>query len=72
MLADVEGQAVLVVEDDGVGFDPPEQAEAASGFGLAGIQERAGLVGATVQIESTPGKGTSVFVRLRHGGPPPP
>ena len=56
-------QVLLVVEDDGVGFDPgapsPEQS-----FGLLGMQERAALVGATLQIESTPGKGTTVLLRM--------
>jgi signal transduction histidine kinase len=28
------------------------------------MQERAILVGASVQIESTPGKGTTIFVRM--------
>ena len=30
---------------------------------LAAQQERAALVGATVQIESAPGEGTTIFVR---------
>ena len=34
------------------------------GFGLLGMQERAALVGATVEIESTAGKGTTVFLRM--------
>ncbi len=54
---------LLVVEDDGVGFDagspPPGQS-----FGLLGMQERAALVGATLQIESTAGKGTTVLLRM--------
>jgi signal transduction histidine kinase len=33
------------------------------GFGLLGMQERAALVGATIQIESAPGEGTTIFVR---------
>jgi len=34
------------------------------GFGLLGMQERASLVGATLQIESAPGEGTTLFVRM--------
>jgi nitrate/nitrite-specific signal transduction histidine kinase len=30
---------------------------------MAGMRERAALVGATLQIESAPGKGTSVYLR---------
>ena len=59
---------LLIVEDDGVGFDPVG-GSAGEGFGLRGMQERAALVGATVQIESAPGKGTTVLVRMAAGAP---
>jgi PAS domain S-box-containing protein len=59
-----DGHVVLVIEDDGVGFDPMESAAAPDGFGLMGMRERAGLIGATLDIESSPGRGTSVFLRL--------
>jgi PAS domain S-box-containing protein len=54
----------LIVEDDGVGFDPAETGSAGRGFGLLGMQERATLVGASLQIESAVGKGTTIFVRV--------
>jgi PAS domain S-box-containing protein len=54
----------LIVEDDGVGFDPGSRDTAERGFGLLGMQERAALVGATVEIESTPGEGTTILVRM--------
>jgi PAS domain S-box-containing protein len=58
---------LLIVEDNGVGFDT-EGSEGADtperGFGLLGMQERAALVGATVEIESTAGEGTTVFLRM--------
>jgi two-component system CheB/CheR fusion protein len=63
ILASRRGQVVLVVEDDGVGFDPSDAANAARGLGLAGMRERAVLVGATLQVEAAPGKGTSIFLR---------
>ena len=53
---------VLIVEDDGVGFDPG--AGTGHGFGLVGMQERAALVGASLQIESTVGQGTTILVRM--------
>ena len=53
----------LIVEDDGVGFDLAEMDGKRRGFGLLGMQERAALVGATVQIESAAGEGTTIFVR---------
>ena len=55
---------LLIVEDDGVGFDAGEGERTGQGFGLLGMQERAALVGATVEIESTAGKGTTVFLRM--------
>jgi two-component system sensor histidine kinase UhpB len=58
------GQVVLVVEDDGVGFEPIEQTAAPSGIGLASMRERAALVGASLEVESVPTRGTSVFVKL--------
>ena len=55
---------LLVVEDDGVGFEQPANRVAGGGFGLVGMRERAALVGAGLQVESTPGKGTSIIVRM--------
>jgi len=55
---------LLTVEDNGVGFEPDQAEAAADGFGLLGMHERAALVGATLQIESTAGGGTTVLLRL--------
>jgi signal transduction histidine kinase len=56
---------VMIVEDDGVGFDPARaEGSAAQGFGLLGMQERAALIGASLQIESAVGKGTTILVRM--------
>jgi PAS domain S-box-containing protein len=60
---------VLIVEDDGIGFDAGETERSDRGFGLMGMHERAGLVGAVLQIESTPGAGTTVLVRLATSQP---
>jgi signal transduction histidine kinase len=54
----------LIIEDDGVGFEPGGTEGPFSGFGLLGMQERAALVGATVQVESATGEGTTVIVRM--------
>ncbi len=51
----LQGQWLLQVQDNGKGFNP---ADAKGGIGLNSIEERAKSVGATVTIESTPGKGT--------------
>ena len=57
-------QVVLIIEDDGVGFDPGDAGTTRQGLGLSGMEERASLVGATVQIESAVGRGTTVLVRM--------
>ena len=58
---------LLIIEDDGVGFDPAAAEDHARGFGLLGMQERAGLVGAMLEIESSAGNGTTVLVRMAAG-----
>lgn len=58
---------IAQIQDDGGGFDPPEQVGelAAQGhYGLLGMHERAQLAGAQLVLESTPGKGTLVTVDL--------
>jgi signal transduction histidine kinase/ligand-binding sensor domain-containing protein len=49
------------VRDDGRGFDPA-QAAANGHFGLVGMRERAGAIGAHLTVESAPGRGTAVLV----------
>lgn len=53
----------LSVADDGRGFDPPEAGEPVSGhFGLRGMRERAIQIGASLRVESRPGRGARVVV----------
>ena len=47
----------VTVQDDGRGFDTTAQTR---GFGLIGMHERADLLGGTLNIQSTPGNGTTV------------
>jgi len=54
---------LLVVEDDGKGFETGSE-RSGHGFGLLGMRERAALVGATLEIESSPGAGTTIFLRM--------
>jgi signal transduction histidine kinase len=61
----------LIVEDDGQGFDAEGTlgAPATQGkLGLLGMSERATLAGGSLEIESNPGAGTTVFVRIPLGG----
>jgi PAS domain S-box-containing protein len=59
---------MLIVEDNGVGFDSARTTSERRGFGLLGMHERAALVGATLQIDSEVGKGTSVLLRMPASG----
>ncbi len=57
----------IEVEDDGVGFDPEEMRqprESGQGLGLLGMRERLSLLGGTCSVESQPGKGTRVLLKL--------
>jgi two-component system sensor histidine kinase UhpB len=54
----------LVVEDDGNGFDA---ASRAPGAGLRGMRERAVLIGASLDVSSSPGSGTTVVLQTGGG-----
>lgn len=55
----------VVVEDDGVGFDPAVLTDRRrSGLGLHGIVARAHRLGAELEIDSTPGWGTRIRARI--------
>jgi signal transduction histidine kinase len=53
---------VVVIEDDGRGFDP--SADHAEGLGLLGMRERIALVGGRLSVESAPDRGTTVAVEV--------
>ncbi|MGY1813814.1 sensor histidine kinase [Blastococcus sp. SYSU D00820] len=55
-----DGEVAVAVEDDGAGFDPG----AARGSGLDGLRGRVEQVGGRVDVESAPGAGTRVTVRV--------
>lgn len=60
-----DDRVVLIIEDNGRGFDHRECARRDHrdrGMGLVGMRERAALVNGTFELESKPGRGTCVFV----------
>jgi signal transduction histidine kinase len=62
---DITGDLVrAAVRDDGRGFQPGEEATSTSGTGLASMKERAALLGGTLGLMSTPGKGTRIEIFL--------
>ena len=75
---EVNGEAlVLRYADDGVGFDAEANKR---GYGLGNLEKRCKEIGASVKIESAPGRGCSYSISLPLGapmetasrGPPPP
>lgn len=58
----LDGHVAAVVEDDGIGFDP--EAAAMGRLGLLGMRERAVVFGGELDIESSPGGSTTVFLRI--------
>ena len=55
------GRAVVVIEDDGRGF---ETGAAAAGLGLVSMRDRVELVGGTLRVQSTEGSGTTIAVEV--------
>lgn len=69
-----DGEIITVIEDNGRGFDVEESIRSSfkdGKLGVLGMRERASLLGGTLTIESAPGVGTSVFVRIPVEGPQP-
>ncbi len=57
---DGDGDTVLSVADNGVGFDPDARSIAARRLGLVSMRERIEAAGGTFEIISAPGQGTTV------------
>jgi len=56
----------LLVEDDGVGFDPEQPVDRPEGgLGLPGMRRRASQSGVRLRIDSSPGEGTRIELRFR-------
>jgi two-component system sensor histidine kinase DegS len=58
---------ILTVADDGEGFVFPEKPDGLTRdghFGLIGMQERAAQLGGTLRVDTAPGQGTRILVRL--------
>jgi signal transduction histidine kinase len=63
-MSDLTAHWELAVADDGVGMEQRPDVYAREGFGLSSMRQRAGAIGGEWQIESTPGAGTRVSVRM--------
>jgi PAS domain S-box-containing protein len=66
-LSQREGAVHMLIRDDGIGFnvlDAQERATDGAGIGLLGMEDRVLLAGGQLAIESAPGCGTTVWLRL--------
>ena len=60
-----DNKARMTIRDNGKGFDLPDSVSDLTRhgkLGLAGMQERARLLGGSAAVESTPGKGTTISI----------
>jgi signal transduction histidine kinase len=64
-LREDDGLLRFEVEDDGVGFDPDDVGH---GTGLRGMADRVEALGGTFELDSAPGRGTTIAGRLPLGG----
>ncbi len=62
IFAPCEDQVLVTVEDDGRGFDP--DGGAYESFGLRSMRGRAESAGGFLEVDSSPGKGTRVNIRV--------
>ncbi|MFI5168053.1 MAG: GAF domain-containing protein [Thermoanaerobaculales bacterium] len=65
-----DGRVLVMVEDDGVGFEP-DQVQHGDHLGLLGLKERAEALGGSLTVESAPGAGTTVVVEVASADPHP-
>jgi signal transduction histidine kinase len=65
-LAERGDEVVLTIEDDGVGFEP-SAARGSGHLGLGNVLDRGAAIGAAVEVDSAPGRGTRIIVRVPHG-----
>ena len=59
----IESNLVMKINDDGCGFDNT-QTKKANAFGLLGMSERCKEIGGTILIESNPGQGCTIVIKI--------
>jgi signal transduction histidine kinase len=67
IVLDFDDGLLLTVRDDGIGYDPTQvfsNRKPRTAWGLIGIQERVNLIHANLVLDSSPGQGTRLMVRL--------
>lgn len=57
-------EVILLLQDDGCGFDPQELSSRRAGIGLAGLRERVRILGGVMELNSVRGEGTTFRCRI--------
>ena len=63
-LAPVRDGIECRIQDDGVGFDPQSDSSPRRGIGLLGVRERLAALGGSLTIDSGPGRGTTLLLKI--------
>lgn len=59
-----ESHILVVIQDNGLGFDPARISQSGTGSGLINIKERVELLGGSIQIESQLNEGTEIIIEI--------
>jgi PAS domain S-box-containing protein len=59
-----DGHSIVVVSDEGAGFDAAGREKSSDGFGLAHMRQRVELIGGRMEVRSAPGEGTRVEISV--------
>ena len=63
-LAETPRQFSLTIADDGIGYDTGRQQQEKPTYGMTTMRERAEAIGASLTVNTTPGRGTRVTVSI--------
>ncbi|HSN55357.1 MAG TPA: ATP-binding protein, partial [Candidatus Sulfomarinibacteraceae bacterium] len=66
-----DDRVMVMVEDNGVGFEPEQVRRRGDHVGLLGLEERAEALGGTLTVESAPGAGATIVVEVPIADPHP-
>ncbi len=58
---------LIIIEDNGIGFNYNESQEKKNGFGLVNMLERSELIGGEIQINSKENRGTIISIKIPLG-----
>jgi signal transduction histidine kinase len=63
-LSQEDGHLLLLIREDGAGFDVKKAKSTSSGLGMKSLEIRTDIMHGTLAIESSPGQGTNYFIKI--------